>query len=341
MNKNHTALKRQERREKEILAYLLKERIYFWRLASAIYPFPELARLLRLMKKKNLLNIKKGFLSLTSRGRETAKKTGIKPKRIVFEDYSFFNPSKEFLKKFAKLREKNFIKPHFDQLQLTVLSVGRKVNLLNFKGDIKGKKIVCIGDDDMMGIALVLTGLPKEVLVLDIDDELIKYENDIFKKITKKVKARAYKCDFLERIPVQFRTKYDVFITEPPDTIIGNTLFFSRGLETLKTKGVGYLGVSLNDLNEKEYFQIEKNILEMGVLITDILKRFEVYNIGTEIGGEEEWIYNLPPEFGLPKEPWFFTDIIRTEVVEKPKLFFKGKVSKEKIGKLMETNIYC
>ncbi|MEO0250808.1 MAG: bis-aminopropyl spermidine synthase family protein, partial [candidate division WOR-3 bacterium] len=48
-------------------------------------------------------------------------------------------------------------------------------------GDLDGKSIALIGDDDLLSIALALAGLPSNITVLDIDERL----GEFIKKVSK------------------------------------------------------------------------------------------------------------------------------------------------------------
>lgn len=322
--------------ENKIIAFLLIKKLNFWELASQVAPIAELVKKLEDMEKRKLVGVSNTDLFLTQKGLILAKKEKISPKRIIDKNSCRVKIDFDLLKKFKSLRLEEVFNENYDQLQLLPESVIKKVEVLRDKGDIEGKKIVCLGDDDMVAIALALTGLPKEVSVLEVDDKIINHENTVFKKI--KANAKAYKCDLVKGVPEKFKNKFDVFITEPPDTVFGNSLFFSRGIDCLKKQGgVGYLGVSETDLSRKDFLSVEKNILKMEALITDIYNKLEPYEIGTE----ERWVFNIPPKYGLPKKPWFFSDLFRVETTEESKPMFKKPINRKNLKKLISTNIYC
>ena len=322
--------------EKKILSYLLKKKINFWELASQIAPTAELVRFLDRMEKRGLIKTVKSDLMLKNRGLKLAKKLKLSQKRILVRNGGRVKVDRGLLNKFKKLRKEGLFKEEFDQLQLLPVSVVRKVGVLGDKGDIEEKRIICLGDDDMVAIALALTKSPKEIAVLEIDDDIIKHENKIFKQI--KARARAYKCNIIEGVPRKFKNKYDVFITEPPDTVFGNSLFFSRGVECLKKDGgAGYIGISETDFSRKNFLAVQKNILKMGALITDVYNKLEPYEIGTE----KTWVFNLPEKYGWPKKPWFFSDLFRAEILEGAKPMFMKPFKKNISKKIIETNIYC
>ena len=320
----------------KILSYLLKKDLDFWEMAKLLGHLPDFVKALKKMKKEGLIEIKNSRLSLTKKGKEFSSSLGIYAQDLPLFDIPI-KLDNVLLKKFEKLRKKLFPKLQFDQLQILPKEVIKKIEIMRTFGDLKNKKIICLGDDDMTAIALALTNLPQKITVLDIDERIINYENKVLQKLG--YGKVTFSCDLLKPLHSKFIGKYDVFLTEPPDTLEGNTLFFSRGMECIKKEGgVGYIGVSQNDFKRAKYLQLEKNILKMGAFITAVFPKFELYET---YGDEFEWIFGLPKEIGLPKKPWFSADLIRTEISRKRKPLILGKASESFKKKFLKTDIYC
>ena len=140
-------------------------------------------------------------------------------------------------------------------------------------------------------------------------------------------------------MPEKFKGKYDVFISEPPDTVKGISLFFSRGIECLKKEGgIAYLGISKNDLDDKSFFEIEKNILKMNGMITDVFSHFEGYN-PSKI--DFEWVLGLPKEItSIARDPWFFSDLLRIKILKEAKPLIIGKKGTKFLKDFIKTEIY-
>lgn len=323
---------------RKILGFLLKnKKIDFWFLSSILGDIPSIAKILKKMRKNREIYIEDSMIFLTKKGKKIANHLKVKPETLPKTNKIYFKKlNRNFLKKFRKLGKK--IKPNlnFDQYQLKPESVIKKVEYIKERGDLFNKKIICLGDDDLVAIALALTKLPKEIAVIDIDKSILEFEKKVLSKLNYNLVAVLH--NLIEPIPERIKNKYDVFITEPPDTIKGISLFFSRGIDTLKKEGgVGYLGISSQTLSRKEKIIIEKNILKTNSLITDVLIKFELYE---SLGDEFEWIFNLPKGISLPKKPWFYSDLIRIEVLSKAKPLIKGKLKKS-FSRFLQTDIYC
>ncbi len=323
--------------KEKILSYLLlKKEINFWEMVPRMGYLPDFVALLKKMEKEKLIEIRNSKIILTEKGKKSAIEKNISPKNLpgLIPQIKI---NKELLKKYRKLRKRIFPKEKFDQLQITEKGVVRKIEVMRFYQDLEKKEIICLGDDDMVGIALALTGLPKKITILDIDEEILEYEKKILDKLG--YKNSVFYCDFLKTLPKKFKKKYDVFITEPPDTINGITLFFSRGIDALKKEGgVSYLGICINDLPEENILQIEKNILKMKGLITDMFPKLQEYIPSKE---DFEWVKGLPREIRFPRRGWFFSDLLRIKILKGAVPLIKGNVSKTFQKKFIKTKIYC
>jgi N4-bis(aminopropyl)spermidine synthase len=307
----------------KLLSYLLKGKISFWKMTSHMTYMPGWVSVLKKMEKDGLVEIKNTYISLTAKGRKAASALKLVPHELPFLGACELKPDEKLLSRYKKYRkDKLFEKEEFDQLQITEEGVIKKIGVMRKLGDLRGKRVICLGDDDLVGIALALTGEPKEITVLDIDKEVLDYENSVLEKLG--YGKSAFSCDFLKPIPEKFRGRYDVFITEPPDTVKGVTLFFSRGVECLNSKGgLAYLGISRNDLKPEEFMLIEENVFKMKGLVTDMFSHFEGYN-PSKI--DFDWVIGLPKGVtDVAKEPWFFSDLWRVEVLQGAKPLVKGK----------------
>ncbi|MFA6753539.1 MAG: bis-aminopropyl spermidine synthase family protein [Candidatus Paceibacterota bacterium] len=318
---------------KKVIGILLKKNgIDFWELSSVIGHMVSCVRALKKMKKEGLVVFKKNKIILTEKGKKEAEKINAVKIEMPLKGKIILKENKSLLKKFKEVRKSFVGKVEYDQLQVKAESVIDKIELMDKKGDIKGKKIICIGDDDFVGIALAIKGGAEEIAVLDIDKDILNYEKEFFKK--KKIKFKTILHSLTNPLSKEIKGKYDVFITEPPDTVSGNTLFFSRGVESLKEEGVGYLGISQSTLEKEKIAKIQKNILDMNMVITDVFDRFSLYDNAKD---EFEWVFGLPEEISLPESSWFNSTLVRAENFKKPKPLIKGKYSKA----ILETKFYC
>ena len=108
------------------------------------------------------------------------------------------------------------------------------------KTEIQNSKILILGDDGSQTISLALTKLPKEIVCLEIDERIVNFINKIAKN--EKLNIKAIKYDVQE--PLNLKDKFDVFITDPLETIPAAKLFLSRGISKLHSDSVLYFTLS-------------------------------------------------------------------------------------------------
>jgi hypothetical protein len=282
----------------------------------------------------NLLTFdSKGRYRLTKSGRKFVDKLDIKTIPKGFKK-SVYPPLPKKLKKLQSILKEIYkelepkIKTEYEQGPLHPISSLRKVYFVVQKGDAIGKNIACIGDDDFLSIILGTTGFPKQITVFDIDSDILEVIEKYKKKLKIKVPIKIVKHNLLKPIPKRYKRKYDVFLTQPPDTVLGFTLFVSRGVELLKPKPgmAGYAGLTITGCPKLGLLEIQKVFTEMGLVITDILNKFLHYLPGeTEIRRVE-----VPDHAPFPaKKIWYISDLIRVRTTKKTKPFYKGVIKED------------
>lgn len=101
------------------------------------------------------------------------------------------------------------------------------------------KKVLCLGDDDLMCVGL--SALGHDVLVYDIDDYLIEFIRWVSGELHLDIQVQEQ--DLRDPISEDLRETFDVFLTDPMSNRDCFEIFLSRGLALLKPDGVGYTAV--------------------------------------------------------------------------------------------------
>lgn len=205
----------------------------------------------------------------------------------------------------------------FDQGYVTVQSSLGRVSLLLEKGDLVGKGVVVLGDDDLVSVALGLTGKARRVTVVDVDRRLIEYISVVSRERGLNVEAVVY--DLREPIPVGLVGGFDVFLTDPTESLRGLKVFLERGLLCLKGAGCsGYFGLTYVESSLQKWYRIQSFLLDKGCVITDIIEGFNHYvNWGyeEEMGGWE-WL----PKKEKPRSTWYTSSLYRIEMLTEPRV---------------------
>ncbi len=178
-----------------------------------------------------------------------------------------------------------------DQSKCTVDTAIKRAVLCLRNSALIGKRILCIGDDDLVSIALgfLLKKLfsdirysKTKICVMDIDNRILDYISSIAKK-----EELPINCEYVDlRSPLSesFKGQFDCFFTDPPYTLQGMNLFLSRGLEALKNESG--LNIFLSYAHKSPEFELnmQKYFVDMGLMVSEILTAFNDYD-GAEIIG--------------------------------------------------------
>lgn len=218
----------------------------------------------------------------------------------------------------------------YDQGYIKEEDVMRRIAFIYERGDLENADILVVGDDDLISLGMALTGLPKKIVVLEIDDRLISFINDNAREYGFPVEAR--KFDVRNDIDEDLRGKFDVFITDPVETIEGITLFLSRAASGLRGKGsAGYFGLTHEEASLKKWYEIERRLLSMNFVLTDMLRDFNVYPMdeNLELAQEYYLIYRRIAELTGSREidaDFYRSTLIRVEAVGDVKPLVSGPV---------------
>ena len=93
-----------------------------------------------------------------------------------------FRVSTDFLATYSEIL-KNRPPPaaEYDQTAITEEDMVIRAGFLHERGDLAGKSVLLVGDADLLSICIALTGLPKRVMVIDIDVRVIEFVNSTAK----------------------------------------------------------------------------------------------------------------------------------------------------------------
>lgn len=216
-------------------------------------------------------------------------------------DYNFFQgilpqqPSPGLEPECLKLEEIFRNRPQvdvtIDQSKAVPLTSLKRALLCLQNHSLIGKQILCIGDDDLVSVALgflLKRLLPRvadsktRISVVDIDQRFLDYIQEITRAYSLPIDCR--RCDLRNSLPPDLEDQFDSFLTDPPYTLPGMNLFLSRGITALK-KRIG-LPIFLSFAHKSPGFSLEmqQELLRMGLVIAEIIPRFNQYE-GAEIIG--------------------------------------------------------
>ncbi|MEM1582595.1 MAG: bis-aminopropyl spermidine synthase family protein [Candidatus Bathyarchaeia archaeon] len=311
--------------ETQMIKCLLKSKMSFWEILDRNqYTVKDFVIAMNKLFSEGLIGVDGDNIYLTEKGLKYANKVILEfkgeicekceGKRIIFDGR--FN---EVLENFTQvIKDRPLPNVRFFQGYMREQDVISRVALMHHYADLADKSFVLIGDDDLLSVALALTGLPSRILVLDVDAKLGEYIKEICSKYGMKIEFRQY--DVSNPLPKDLVGGFDVFSSEPLETISGLKAFISRGIACLKENGVGYVGLSTAEASHRKWRAVERMLLGMNCVITDIIKDFSKYKTLYETANYEMFTARLKfPVGGNPGIYWYKSSLIRFEVLGKPK----------------------
>ena len=200
--------------------------------------------------------------------------------RGILLDENFMEILKKH-KKYAKLRPT--VNTRIDQSHATPETAVYRTALMADRGDLEGKRVLFIGDDDLTSIPTAMTGFPEEVVVMDIDDRLLKLIDEISKR--EGLNIETVKQDFREELDRRYWGRFNTVFTDPPYTLDGLKLFLSRGVEGLGEGGKGVLYLAFSHKPVEEYLEVQRIINSMNFVIYELIPGFNIYEGSEIIGG--------------------------------------------------------
>ncbi|MCS7115080.1 MAG: bis-aminopropyl spermidine synthase family protein [Nitrososphaerota archaeon] len=315
-----------EKLEARILRELATSRKTFWELLEKIdSSLVDFVAAIRRLSVEGLITVDGEGFCITEKGREKINPGSVgfegkicqscQGKRVLAE-----GKFKEVLAKFKQITAKrpspslNFFQGYM--LEQDVVS---RVALMHNYGDLDGKAVVLVGDDDLLSVALALTGLPSRITVLDVDRRL----GDFLKSVNKDY---GFTIEFIEYnvaepLPKELMGRFNVFSSEPLETVSGLKAFILRGVSCLKENGVGYFGLTRYEASLKKWLAVQKLLASMNCVITDIIQGFSVYPMNYETANYEEFAYSLGFKVGRNHGVnWYKSALFRFELLGVAKL---------------------
>lgn len=313
----------------KILSLLLNNPKNYWDLLNETNVLiRDLISILSDLYRNGYIVCENDIIYLTEAGKEYSLKCGIKPfigyrcmpcngRTIDINDLPH-----DILNRYYKIQiNRPQSIPQVDQGYVTPEVSLLRGYYIQEKGDIENCSIIFIGDDDLTSIAIALLGNYKQITVLDIDSRLIDF-------ITKIVNEEnfpnfnAYTYDVREDLPDSFKESFDVFFTDPPETKLGFTSFINRGIQSLKGKGcVGYFNLTYMEASLEKWYLFEKNLIEAGFIITDILEKFNLYNLpNMQKGKGYKVIDSAPFSISCCDKLWYNSSLFRIYSANKLKI---------------------
>ena len=305
-------------RDVENVLLAAKEPVTVWQLIARSDVAQNVAEeIVKELKEEGLVEFENGKIRLSEKGEELVAGKGFKDWSCehckgrgvkIFEDIA---------DEFLKIAEKRPKAVHeFDQGYVLPEVTLARVAHMDMRGDIRGRDIIILGDDDLVSIAIGLTGLANSISVLEIDPRLKEFIGKVSREYGLDIEFLQF--DLRNPLPDEFIGKFDTFECDPVETLPGFKMFVGRGLAALKGPGgAGYFGLTRIETDLFKWHEIQKTILELGAVITDLIPKFNWYENWDYYSDTKGW-ERMPPELRVaPQKPWYNSAWYRIELVRK------------------------
>jgi len=283
---------------------------------AARLPTPVTAAIRRELEKGGLV-VRRGGAVLTEAGEKYARDIlGMikedKPKSPSTEDKVAFSPEHETV--LERLREHSRKRPRvdtsLDQAYATPETALRRALYMLREGDLGGRRILFLGDDDLTSVAAALLGGADAITALDIDGRLLAVIKEISDEEGLDIECVLH--DLRNPLPEGLRGTFDTFFTDPPYTLPGLRLFLSRGLEAIRPRKTAGVYLAFADKPPLEMLKIHRAINEMGLFVGELIPRFNEYEGAEVLAGTTTQMRLITTEESRPALRGKFTGRIYT-----------------------------
>jgi N4-bis(aminopropyl)spermidine synthase len=188
-------------------------------------------------------------------------------------------------------------KAELDQTHCTVdTKIGRVLRLQHARA-LAGQRIVVLGDDDLISVALAhfvaMTGNPaaiRRLTVIDTDADILDW---IGRQVTGTgVAVETVQHDLRLRLPQSLAGAFDVVLTDPPYTVAGAQLFLSRAVSALVPQPGRHVFFSFGARRPDETLGVQRAMAEMGLMVRSLAAGFNTY-LGAGVLAGTSNLYHL------------------------------------------------
>jgi len=225
---------------------------------------------------------------LSGEGKEEFRHLMLRPHLWSFGD--FMKCDKKIVEKFTGIREeyKKEASRELDQFYALPETSVKKAQVMVARGEVAGKNIALIGDDDFVSLALILLdGGFRSLTVFDTDNDLLSFiKTKTADMGIDNVQTVHYDCR--EELKEEFYGRFEVVLTDPPYTRYGAELFLERALEMIgggasPDRKIFFFYGNSSKTPEK-FLKIQEIVNRANLVIEDKIKNFAHYSGAESIG---------------------------------------------------------
>jgi len=264
---------------------------------EARLPLPVASAVRRELEKAGLLERKQG-LTLTGDGREFVERDlGMRTTQLditcaVCAGHGIVIPDslKAEVERLAEIiTSAPSVDVTLDQAPCMPDTAMRRALLMLQNGALEGKRVLLLGDDDSVSIAIGLLGralrkgdLTRGVTVVDADERRIAFLCDAAAR--EQLALEVVHHDLRRPLPAGLLRSFDTIETDPPYTLEGARLFLARGCEALATEADGHCFFSFTHWPASQMLELQKVFTELGLAVRAVWPNFNRYAGASMLG---------------------------------------------------------
>jgi predicted methyltransferase/DNA-directed RNA polymerase subunit RPC12/RpoP len=156
-------------------------------------------------------------------------------------------------------------------------------------GALEGRRVLLLGDDDSVSIAIGLVAqslgrgdLTRGVTVIDADERRLAFLADAAGRT--QISLTTVHHDLRQPLPDPLRRSFDTIETDPPYTLDGARLFLSRGCEALASGASGLCFFSFAQWPAPQMLQLQQVFLALGLAVHTVRPNFNHYAGASVLG---------------------------------------------------------
>jgi N4-bis(aminopropyl)spermidine synthase len=186
-------------------------------------------------------------------------------------------------------------KPELDQTHCTVSTKIRRVLRMHEAGALAGRRILLLGDDDLISVAIAAfaaaLGAPVgRLTVIDTDPDVLAWVGQQIEGTG--IRAQLVEHDLRQPLPDSLAGEFDVACTDPPYTVAGAELFLSRAVQGLADGPGRHVFFSFGARRPEETLRTQEMLGSMGLTIRGLWPGFNEY-LGAGILAGSSHLYHL------------------------------------------------
>jgi len=268
----------------------------------------------RQLVEEGLVSHDRGAFALTEQGRGSCASAGYEGFDQVFARYQ------EIVQNVPSVKTEYF------QQRVQPEDLFRRLRFMYERGDVAGRSLFILGDDDYVCLALALSGLPRRITVVEIDTRITDFIQDKASRLGLPIEVAAYNA--AEALPANLAGQFDTFVTDPVETPKGFVATMARGIASLHHPGAIYFGITEIECPPERWHRFQLMFNRAGFVLTDILRDHSHYVDDPDNDATQFALFRKSPfqVTRLPDYRWYRSSFTRLVSVKKPVPPIRGRI---------------